>query len=392
MSRRPVPAASDWLHLDLNSTAPIAVPADIDVVVHLAAILDDPEGGAERDIEATNSLIAATRATDALFVFISSQTARENAPTAYGRTKWRLERDVLAAGGVVVRLGQVYGGAAAGLFETLSNLVRTLPVLPAFWPSPLIQPLHVDDCAQALLVIAVRGERRATPYCIAAAEPLPFTDFLRALANHRLHKYRLFIPVPRALLRLAASILDERFAMRLGLNRLNSLFQLPTMETAADLRALGLELRSLATGMSRSGTGRRQVLREGTTLLSYVLRTRPDHSLVRRYARAIEQLRGGAALSLPGMLHRCPATVVLMEGGALANSALGAELRWRIDAATAIAEASRQGSRRFLSETSPHLSNALWHLSMAVGAELIARSTRHFFLPRYRSQPGQGDR
>src|SRR5690606_18848395 len=99
----------------------------------------------EMEIHAASALLSATTALKARFIFVSSQTAQAGAPTQYGRTKHSIEQLVLESGGIVIRPGMVYGGPSLGLNGTLSRLVRKLPVLPAFLPSPRVQPVHVDD-------------------------------------------------------------------------------------------------------------------------------------------------------------------------------------------------------------------------------------------------------
>ena len=140
----------EWIPFDLSNATEISLPEGIDVVFHLAAttsIAIDPD----MEIEAAKSLINAAKQANAKIIFISSQTAREDAPTIYGRTKWQIEKLVLAAAGLVVRPGQVYGGPEQALFGELVRIMHKLPVIPAFLPAPMVQPVHVDDLIAALL-------------------------------------------------------------------------------------------------------------------------------------------------------------------------------------------------------------------------------------------------
>ena len=313
---------------------------------------------------------------------MSSQTAREDAPTNYGRLKWRIEQEVLAANGLVVRLGQVYGGAERGLFGTLVRLIQCLPVLPAFMPSPLIQPIHVDDCAKGLLNLVELKETRSGVYCLASPEPISFTKFLRAIAQQRVRKHKFFLPFPTSLVKLLAIIIGVRLAEKLGLYRLTSLFDLPVMETTQDLKAVGLCLRPLSSGMHRSGSDRRRkLIKEGIALLTYLLRETPSSELIRRYVRMIEELRMGAPVDIPTWLFFWPASLALLDDRKLASSQALKEFCWRVDAATVIAEASLQGAFRFLGSTrSIWQVTALTKIVAAVGSEFVWRLLR-FFLP-----------
>ncbi len=372
-SRRLSSARIGWIPFDLSSTSEIAIPDGIDVVFHLAAVTSASAVDPDIELGAARRLSAAAAGTGARIVFVSSQTAREDAPTAYGRTKWQIERLILAAGGWVVRPGQVYGGPERGLFGMLVGMVRRIPVIPAFFPPPKVQPVHVNDLVAALLHCAESNSVPSSVLCIGAVEPVSFTDFLRTIAQFRVRRYRLPIPVPVLLIRLASAVLGGRLRARLGLDRLTSLFDLPAMETRRDLLLLGVSLRPLPSGMTRSGDGRRRrLIHEGQALLKYVLKARPAPALVRRYVRGIESLRGGQPLHLPEVVLRLPVTIALLDDSAVLETPGGAEFTWRLNTAVVLAEASVQGARRFLAigKTSNWV-NDLAHMTCAVALELL---------------------
>ncbi len=375
--QKPESSAVLWLSYDLSSADAVVLPDDTVAVLHLAANLPhDISISDEQEQFSANKLIKSAQAVGARFIFISSQTANPDAPTAYGRIKWRIEQDVLAAGGWVVRPGQVYGGRERGLFGTLVDTVRRLPVLPAFLPSPNVQPIHVDDLAQCLLSIAVGADTRPRVWCLAASEPVSFTRFLRAIASDRVRRFRLPFPIPVMAIQAMASILGPQWMARIGMARLSSLFDLPVMETASDLQRMGLTLRPLRSGMHRSGNGRRrQLAEEGLSLLTYVLRERPKASVIRHYVRIIEQLRDGVPLGLPTWIIGLPVMLVLLDDRAYAESARGAEFAWRLEAATVLAEATPQGARRFL-DRKPGALRALVGMSYPVFAEIFWRALR----------------
>lgn len=369
-SRRQPSMAVDWLTFELATAHEFILPEGVDAVVHLAA--DTSPAGAD----GARELAAATRLADealrigARMVFVSSQTARADAPTVYGRTKFAIEQAVLHSDGIVVRPGQVYGGAETGLFGTLVNLVRKLPVLPAFIPSPHVQPIHVDDLADALLRTAASDDLTIRTLCIGSAEPVTFTAFLRAIASGRVRKIRMWVPVPSFAVRLAHSMFGARF----GLDRLASLLALPHMETQASLAALALELRPLAAGMSRSGdNSRAQLLREARTMFRYVMRRHAARRDVIRYVRCIERLRNAKPLLLPAFVHWFPSSLALFDRRGVA----GDETVWRIDAAVALGEASIAGSARFLQLQGDNgLLRALLRMTRAVLLEAAWRIVR----------------
>src|SRR5450830_457038 len=225
--RSSAPPIDEWMHFDLSQQASIVLPADVNVVVHLAtnpALSSAAE--CEAEIASVERLLDAAERCAAKFIFVSSQTAREDAPTLYGKCKWTIERKVLQRGGFIVRPGQVYGGAEQGLFGVLVALVRRLPILPAFVPAPVVQPVHVDDLAIALLRVAQRSESEPKIFSIAAAEPVTFTRFLSAIAAERLRRHRFFLPLPSHLIHFMIAVLGVERSQRIGIYRLKSLFDL----------------------------------------------------------------------------------------------------------------------------------------------------------------------
>lgn len=385
---RPAGWTSPWLHFDLSAAGEIAFPAGTGAVIHLAANTspDENENG-DAEVRAAHSLIAAARQVSAKIIFVSSQTARADAPTVYGRTKWRIEQDVLAAGGWIVRPGQVYGGAERGLFGLLTRAVRRLPLIPAFLPAPKVQPIHVDDLAQGLLNIAQRGDLEPGLFRLASPEPVSFTCFLSTIASRRARRRILAFPIPTILVKLAAACLGERLRRKTGLERLLSLFELPRMNSASDLARLGLSLRSLSAGMHPSGCDtRRRLAHEARSMLAYVLREAPHVGLIRRHVRAVEKLRDGSPLNLPSSTLRFPVFLRLLDERTFVSSAQGAEFFWRLDAATLLAEATPVGARRFLG-TSGHRHALLdaFRIGRAVISEILWRLVRPVCSPLIRN-------
>jgi nucleoside-diphosphate-sugar epimerase len=110
---RPGRRDAGWLPFDLRDAGSARLPDDAQWLIHLAAVTHENEMGKVDELSAVRHLIAASASK---VVFVSSQAAGADAPTAYGRTKWAIERIVLDGGGVVVRPGQVYGGQERALF------------------------------------------------------------------------------------------------------------------------------------------------------------------------------------------------------------------------------------------------------------------------------------
>ena len=341
--QNPYMPGTEWQHYDLADLNDLSIPAGTSHLIHLAADTGSYTISMEQEVLSARRLIAATGKAHSSFIFISSQTARAEAPTDYGKVKWQIEQQVTAASGLVLRPGMVYGGSEQGLFGTLVAFIRQHRCIPAFLPAPRVQPVHVDDLCAAILACTQATAPRAHVLCIGTPESVSFTDFLQAIATHWLQVQRIRLPVPVFLLTWISLMMSRATQERTGLYRLTSLFSLPAMETRADLATLKIVLRSLHSGMARSGNGqRRALLREAVALLTYVLRESPSYALVARYVRAIEHSRPLLALNLPSLLLTFPPMLALVDNDQ------SAELRWRLRAAVLLSEATPQGARRFL--------------------------------------------
>lgn len=350
-SRRPVDHVDHWLEFDMSRVEELSVPGELQVIYHLAANVNPVVDKYSDEARSVESLIKLAREKSAKLVFASSQAADQDASTRYGQIKWKLEKLVAEGGGVVARIGQVYGGAPEGLFGLLIRIVNRFPVLPYFLPSPKVNPIHIDDCVEGLLRIGESENSSLPMYKLGSAEQISFNVFLMSIARDRLRVFRVFVPVPTLLVRALCIIVGPRIADVTGLSRLNSLFRLKPMESVHDLDRLDLRLRKLSSGMNKSGfASRRYLLEEGAALLTYILKEFPSMSLVRRYAKAVESLKDGRPLYMRRYLKRFPSMIALFDRPIADKGAAQdlKELSYRIDIATLIAEASPQGGKRFL--------------------------------------------
>jgi len=348
LSRRPITQAGiAWQFFDFADCSPLVLSSDVTAVFHLAANTQQILNEEQVEYLAAQRIINASCAIGARFVFVSSQVANQNAPTAYGLMKWKIECATLTAGGTVIRPGLVYGGPEYGLFGVLCRLVRRMPILPIFLPIPMVQPVHVDDLAAGLL--ACLGQSSGSIFCVAASKSVGFSAFLNVMAHSRTKRWPIFVPVPKFFIYVLIKLLGPELSDKFGLSRLLSLFTQTYMNTANDLQSLSLTLRPMHVGMTRSGCERQALIREGRTFLTYILRMKPSDCLVRRYVRAIETLRNTYALRLPKVMLAIPVFLGLIDGAAVVNKQFRNELDWRLNATLTLAEASPQGALRFLS-------------------------------------------
>jgi len=372
-----------WMPFDLLSDRDVVLPDDVTHVIHLAAITNNEESNPALEIRAAQRLIQASQKIDARFIFISSQVARSNAPTDYGRVKAAIESLTSAADGWVLRPGLVYGGCELGLFGTLTTAIRRVPAYPRFFPAPRIQPVHVDDLCMAIVACANRPARTGRILCIGATTTISFNRFLQLIGMHWVRKIRIGIPIPSISIYFLSRVLGVRLSDRLGIQRLLSLFVLPTMETEDNLAELGITLRPLSAGLSRIKlVNRRALTAEGYALLRYILRSRPDLALVKRYVRAIEQLNGAEPIGLPNLCIQWPSTIALLERAANNERLLRQKFDWRLNAGVAIVEASKRGATLMIGPSGgENIAICIFRISLAVMNEISWRTVGLFIKP-----------
>ena len=213
--RRPGPAGTRHVPWDAASGRPDLGGADI--VVHLAAAVGDPGGGAAAErafhavnVDGTRRLLEA--AGDRPVVWVSSGsvyrarggTVAEDHPadgqrTVYGRTKAAGERLAIEAGALVLRPRAVYGHGDPHLVPRLRRAVRRGTIrLPG--PDTLLSLTAVENLADACL----RAHSwPAGPYNIADAHPYPRNETIsRVLPGVRVREVPVGVALAAAALRM----------------------------------------------------------------------------------------------------------------------------------------------------------------------------------------------
>lgn len=347
-----------------------AVLEGVDAVVHLAADTTGTSVAAGSEVAFATALAAAAQARGIPLVVASSQVASPSAPSAYGRTKAAIEAAVLPLGAIVIRPGLVYGGEPRGLFGMLVTACRRLPVLPDLRPRPAVQPVHVDDVADAMLAALDRPWLRGRALAVAG-RPLAFGAFLEAIARHRLHRPRPRMPVPIAPLRLALALASRLLGPALSPARLDSLVRIPQVDARDDLAQLGIVLRPLEAGLA-PGRGRRALLAEGDRLARAFLRRPAGGAVLRRYARALPAL--GIA-DADAALARLPRIALPAIDTPRARQRVGAAA-WRVGVLLRLAEADPRLSSAFLVGERAGLARFALDVLRAVQFEIAARLLR----------------
>lgn len=369
LTRRPGGDGQPHRHVDLREPPPDDLLAGLDAVVHLAA--DTGTGGvpADREIAFARALADQARKRRIPLLFVSSQAASPEAPSGYGKTKAAIEQAILPAGAIVLRPGLVYGGEERGLFGMLTGLLRRFPVAPRLAPSPVVQPIHVEDLAAAILG-ALQQVTAHGQVLEVAGEPVSFGYFLAMVARHRVRRGVLFLPVPVPLLRLALAAGGRLFGPRAGVERLDSLTCLRIMDARGSMEHLGIVPRDLGDGLSPCGGPRRRLLQEGKALaLSLISPATVPRSLLRRYVSALSRLGHPRALGLPPMLLRYPALLAALDRPGSRKQAVLPGLAARMEIAYRLCESEPALASLFIRRTDGRL-QALADIARASMGEL----------------------
>lgn len=169
-----------------------------DAVVNLAGAfagnLDALQGkGAGRIAEAAKA--AGVQA----FVHISALGADADSPVDYARTKAEGEEAVLAAfpQATILRPAILFG-SDDNFVNRFANLISLMPVMPVFGPDAKLQPVFVDDAAEAVTAsLADHAAHGGKIYEIAGPDVFTMLDFNRKIAK-AVGRQRLFAELPDA--------------------------------------------------------------------------------------------------------------------------------------------------------------------------------------------------
>jgi len=232
---------------DITRADPALLVAGADAVVNLVgAFTGDLDA---LHVRAPAGLAAAARAAGlSAFVQVSANGADAHSSVDYARTKAEGEAAVLAEfpGATVLRPSVLFGPDDA-FVQMFADLISTFPVLPVFAPSAQLQPVFVDDVAEAVAnAVANPGTLGGKTYEVVGPEVLTMLDLNRRIAAAQCRE-RMFVPLPEvastviAALPLTPISTDQLTLLRAG----NVSTGLP------GLKALGVTARPLGLFLDR---------------------------------------------------------------------------------------------------------------------------------------------
>lgn len=230
------------------------------------ADLRDPErlraalAGARRVVSCaharwTPAIIAAAPA-DASVVLMGSTRRFSRWPDAHGDGVRAGEAAFLAGhrSGVMLHPTMIYGAQGEDNVQRLAALLRRLPVAPLPGGGrALVQPIHQDDVTRCLLAALRHPWQRAEVIVIAGPEPLPYRDFLAAVARAAGLRPPPVLPVPGAPLRLLAPLTRLLPGVpRIRGDEVRRLMEDKAFDIGPMRRILGVTPMPLAEGLART--------------------------------------------------------------------------------------------------------------------------------------------
>ncbi len=140
-------------------------------------------------------------------VHVSAIGADDTSPTNYARAKAKGEKAVLAAlpNATILRPSIVFGKDDA-FINMFADLIEKLPVLPVFGPNAKIQPVFVDDVAEAIAsALEDPGRHGGHIYELGGPEVLTMLELNQRIAEAQGRRRR-FLPMPDGASSLFASL------------------------------------------------------------------------------------------------------------------------------------------------------------------------------------------
>ena len=204
--------------------------------------------------------ILAAAPSDAQSAFLGSTRKFTRWPDAHGNGVLAGERAFLGSGrsGVIMHPTMIYGAEGEDNVRRLAALLRRLPVVPLPGGGrALVQPIHQSDVTRCLL--AALGRDWDGPHClvIAGPSPLPYRDFVRAVAKAAGLPPPQILPVPAAVLRTLAPLTRLPRLPDIRADEIRRLLEDKAFEIGPMQAELGIEPLPLAAGLMETFLDRR---------------------------------------------------------------------------------------------------------------------------------------
>ena len=156
--------------------------------------------------------------------------------------------------GVMLHPTMIYGAAGENNVQRLAALLRRLPVVPL--PAggrALVQPIHQDDVTRCVLAALEVAWSEPSTLVVAGPRPLPYADFVRAVARAAGLPPPRIMPVPAGLLMALAPLAARLpFLPSVSADEIRRLQEDKAFDIGAMSAILGVQPIPLADGLART--------------------------------------------------------------------------------------------------------------------------------------------
>ncbi|MEO9189516.1 MAG: SDR family oxidoreductase [Acetobacteraceae bacterium] len=245
--------AGRWAAAGLDASPRLADLGDPDA---LAAALGDAAVVVSCAHARHAAPILAAAPARARFVLLGSTRRFTRWPDAHAAGVIEGEAAFLASGraGVMLHPTMIYGADGEDNVQRLAALLRRLPVvaLPG-GGTALVQPIQQDDVTRAVLAAIDHPWDAPRTLVIAGPTPLPYADFVRAVAFAAGLRPPRIVALPGRMLVALAPLLGRLpFLPRVRTAEVRRLLEDKAFDTAPMRQCLGVTPMSLADGLART--------------------------------------------------------------------------------------------------------------------------------------------
>ena len=185
----------------------------VDSVIHLVGIIREAGTNTFKTVHhegTVNILVAASRAGVRRYLHMSAMGTRENAKSAYHRTKWTAEEAVRASGldWTIFRPSTIFGPGDSFINMLVDTMRKTpiMPVLGGGWN--LMQPVFVGDVAASFRRALESPTHTGKTYELGGPDVFTLKQILQIILQ-TINKKRIFISIPMPIVALLASVADH---------------------------------------------------------------------------------------------------------------------------------------------------------------------------------------
>jgi NADH dehydrogenase len=184
----------------------------VDAVIHLVGIIKEAGSNTFDAVHrkgTINILEAAASHNVKRYIHMSALGTKENAVSAYHRTKWAGEEAVRQSGlsWTIFRPSIIFGPGDA-FINMLAAVMRKTPLMPVIGGGKnLMQPVFVGDVAASFKAAVQSTDHESKTYELGGPEVINFRNILKKTAQ-TIGIKRLFVPVPMSIVKSPVTVLQ----------------------------------------------------------------------------------------------------------------------------------------------------------------------------------------